>query len=63
MSPDLRRRIHKLSLLWLQGEKDVRVPDRGLGLGPMQLQLEHKPVVASGATASLLQLQTEPWLR
>lgn len=30
------------------------VPDGGLGVGPVQLQLKHKPVVASGATASLL---------
>lgn len=40
-------------LSWLQGEKDVVcVPDLGLGAGPVQLQPEHKPVMASGATAS-----------
>ena len=46
-----------LSVSQLRGEED----DRGLGMSPeQQLQPEHKPVKASGATASRLQLGTGP---
>ena len=46
-----------LSVSQLQGEED----DRGLGMRPeQQPQPEHKPVKASGATASRLQLATGP---
>ena len=46
-----------LSVSQLRGEED----DRGLGMSPeQQPQPEHKPVKASGATASRLQLGTGP---